>query len=42
MQNSNESPDACWWTVADWAEYYKELTGAYPEGAMSRFCRTCF
>ena len=42
MEGTGEDPNACWWTVADWAEYYKFLTGAYPEGIMSRFCRTCF
>ena len=42
MSDSDEDPNACWWTVCDWAEYYKQLTGAYPVGAMSRFCRTTY
>ena len=42
MKDMDEDPNACWWTVCDWAEYYKELTGAYPIGAMSRFGKTCF
>lgn len=42
MQDTGEDPNACWWTVTDWAEYYKLLTGAYPVGAMQRFGRTCF
>ena len=42
MKDTGEDPNACWWTVCDWAEYYKQLTGSYPVGAMARFCRTCF
>lgn len=42
MEGTGEDPNLCWWTVCDWAEYYKLLTGAYPVGAMSRFCRTTF
>ena len=42
MADMGEDPNACWWTVTDWAEYYKLLTGAYPVGAMQRFGRTCF
>ena len=26
-----------WWDVWDWGEYYKELTGRYPEGEMSDY-----
>ena len=42
MAGSGEDPNACWWTVHDWGEYYKLLTGAYPVGVMSRFSTTGF
>ena len=37
MVDSNEDPNACWWTVTDWGEYYKQIVGTYPTGAMQRF-----
>ena len=42
MAGSNEDPNACWWTVTEWAEYYKSLLGVYPTGAMQRYCNNCF
>lgn len=42
MKDTGEDPNACWWTVVDWAEYYKELTGIYPKGSMQHFGKTCF
>lgn len=42
MVDSGEDPNTCWWTVHDWGEYYKLITGAYPVGVMSRFSRTPF
>ena len=42
MLGTGEDPNSCWWTVYDWAEYYKSLTGAYPVGPMSRFGKNTF
>lgn len=32
-----ENPDEVWWTVLDWAEYYKALVGSYPEGQLRQY-----
>ena len=42
MVDSQEDPNACWWTVTDWAEYYKLLTGIEPVGPMQRFGNNSF
>lgn len=34
---NGEDANLVWWTVLDWAEYYKALVGTYPQGQLRQF-----
>lgn len=38
--NPNGLPED-WWTVHEWAQYYKQLTGEEPQGRISNYATTC-